>query len=84
MRIVMSILSIPWTFSIFHYLSKNHRDCDFDFAISCLRRFASNGEWSQIKIINRSLILSEKNIGDVMGDPIKQLALTSLSQPQLH
>lgn len=82
MRIVMSILSIPWTFSIFHYLSKNHRD--FDFAISCLRRFVRSGEWSQIKINNRSLILSEKNIGDVMGDPIKQLALTSLSQPQLH
>lgn len=35
-------------------------------------------------ISNKSLVLSEKNTRDVMGDPIKQPALTSLAQPQLH
>lgn len=30
------------------------------------------------EVSNRSLILNEKNNGDVMGDPIKQPALTSL------
>lgn len=38
-------------------------------------------QWSQTRLANRSLVLSEKNMGDVMGDPIKQLALTSLALP---
>lgn len=82
MRIVMSILSIPWTFSTTSV--KTYKIEWLIFAISCLHAFASSGEWRQIKISNRSLVLSAKNIRDVMGDTIKQLALTSLAQPQLH
>lgn len=68
-----------YSLNIFHYLSKNLQNRMVDFCLIMLLLAVR-----QIKISNRSLVLSEKNIRDVMGDTIKQLALTSLAQPQLH
>lgn len=77
MRIVMSVFE--YSLNIFHYLCKNLQNRMVDFCLIMLLLAVR-----QIKISNRSLVLSEKNIRDVMGDTIKQLALTSLAQPQLH